>query len=632
MANPVVGIDLELRLEQFKADMATLPGIASKEGKAMAAQLAKELRAVEKATKDAAKASKEATNAASGFGDAASKAGGSAQKLGGALGMISPAAQGAAGSLADLADVGEMAAEAGAALGISSGIVGVALLAVAEVAGVAYLAYRVFNEESDRLKVTAKDVAAAHAAQLPLLQALAASTTALSVATGELSAEQAALEAVSDRALKALSTSTDGTTKSVHALRVEQEGFQGSMLGLADSVIPAWTPLGVLFDGLTTSAEEMTPAIDALNSTLADSRRITADTVANDKQALIVTRKKAETEKAAADAKAAAEKAAAAGAKRRAEAEADAERAAAETLKATTDYEATLNSLAKTADNAADARLSGEARIRDALKEAQAEVDAQAKAEILANKDNAERIINIRAAQFDAIVQLERTAEAEIAALKQAAMFEDDAREDAAFLAYKERLAEEVRLQEAKDQATASATGDLLGATSDAFAAAADAQGKTNKRAALALFAASKATAIAQGIVNTALSISSALTLPPPASFIAAAAAGVSGAVAVGAIVAAAPPAFNDTPGVQRMAQRGDVSLASGDFFAAARSPAELQRQIGGTSGGGVQILQVRLGHRVLDQSVARTIQEGGRLSRELAVRTKTGVTGHRAR
>ena len=57
MANPVVGIDLELRLEKFKADMASIPGIATKEGKAMAAQLGKELRAVEKATKDAARAS-----------------------------------------------------------------------------------------------------------------------------------------------------------------------------------------------------------------------------------------------------------------------------------------------------------------------------------------------------------------------------------------------------------------------------------------------------------------------------------------------------------------------------------------------------------------------------------------------
>jgi hypothetical protein len=34
----------------------------------------------------------------------------------------------------------------------------------------------------------------------------------------------------------------------------------------------------------------------------------------------------------------------------------------------------------------------------------------------------------------------------------------------------------------------------------------------------------------------------------------------------------------------------------------------------------------------MLDQSVARTIQEGGRLSREINGRTKSGTTGHRSR
>jgi hypothetical protein len=184
----------------------------------------------------------------------------------------------------------------------------------------------------------------------------------------------------------------------------------------------------------------------------------------------------------------------------------------------------------------------------------------------------------------------------------------------------------------ARKAATESATLDLLGATSEAFAMAAEEQSKTNKDAAMAMFVASKAAAVAQAVVNTALAISSANTLPPPANFIAMAAAGVSGAVSLAAIASSPPPSFNDTPGVQMMGQRGNVSLASGDYFAAARSPTELQRQVGATAGGGVSILQVRLGHKVLDQSVARTIQEGGRLSREISSRTKTGTTGHRSR
>jgi hypothetical protein len=110
------------------------------------------------------------------------------------------------------------------------------------------------------------------------------------------------------------------------------------------------------------------------------------------------------------------------------------------------------------------------------------------------------------------------------------------------------------------------------------------------------------------------------------------AAAGISGATTLASIAAAPPPSFNDTPGVQVMGQRGNVSLASGDYFAAARSPTELQRQVGAAASGGPTVLQVRLGHKVLDQSVARTIQEGGRLSREINGRTKTGTTGHRSR
>jgi hypothetical protein len=181
-------------------------------------------------------------------------------------------------------------------------------------------------------------------------------------------------------------------------------------------------------------------------------------------------------------------------------------------------------------------------------------------------------------------------------------------------------------------EATASATSSLLGATSDAFAQAAEEQAKTNQDAALASFVASKAAAVAQAVVNTALAISSANTLPPPANFIAMAAAGISGATTLASIAAAPPPSFNDTPGVQVMGQRGNVSLASGDYFAAARSPTELQRQVGASASGGPTVLQVRLGHKVLDQSVARTIQEGGRLSREINGRTKTGTTGHRSR
>jgi hypothetical protein len=235
------------------------------------------------------------------------------------------------------------------------------------------------------------------------------------------------------------------------------------------------------------------------------------------------------------------------------------------------------------------------------------------------------QLATIEAERVAAVTALEAKGQADIDAIYEAAAQRRN----------EERKAEldaEKAYQQKRAEATASATSSLLGATSEAFAQAAEEQAKTNQDAALASFVASKAAAVAQAVVNTALAISSANTLPPPANFIAMAAAGISGATTLASIAAAPPPSFNDTPGVQVMGQRGNVSLASGDYFAAARSPTELQRQVGASSSGGPTVLQVRLGHKVLDQSVARTIQEGGRLSREINGRTKSGTTGHRSR
>ena len=294
-------------------------------------------------------------------------------------------------------------------------------------------------------------------------------------------------------------------------------------------------------------------------------------------------------------------------------------------LDQTNNYRSVLTSLQETTRATNDAQLEGAAAINAALDKQIEKVNELAAAKVESGVGGTEEILAIEAARLEAVTALEAKAAEDIDAIY-AASSEKRTKQRG------EELAAEAAFHAQRTQATASATSDLLGTTSDAVAAAAEEQSKTNKDAAMAMFVASKAAAVAQAVVNTALAISSANTLPPPANFIAMAAAGVSGAVSLAAIASSPPPSFNDTPGVQMMGQRGSVSLASGDFFAAARSPTELQRQVGATAGGGVSILQVRLGHKVLDQSVARTIQEGGRLSREISSRTKSGTTGHRSR
>jgi hypothetical protein len=613
MANPVVGIDLELRLEKFKADMASIPGIASKEGKAMAAQLAKELRAVEKATKDASRASKEAAVGAKDFGDKAGKAGQSSAKLAGALSLISPAAGDASRNLADLADVGEVASEVGSALGLSSAALGIALLAIAEAAAIAYVAYRVYTEESDRAAESAVWLASAEAALKPILDDTRDATIDLKVATGELTEEAGALERASIRAFAAYQEASGGTRKQLSALKAEQSGVVTQLVDMVDSVVPAWTPMGVILDGLTTTSAEYQVQVDELQGSMdkaVETTRANRD----------VHKKLIEAEKEGEGSKSGITKASDDEAKALAAVNDELERQAALHEKQVATYDGIISQL-----NAME-QADGLATMTKAER-----VDAEHEAALRQIQDLVS-VQNTAGLTTAARETLEQEAGAATVAETARYLAEVESLERASADA---RIAEAERIaaaDAARKAATESATLDLLGATSEAFAAAAEEQGKTNKDAAMAMFVASKAAAVAQGVVNTALSISSALTLPPPASFIAAGAAAVSGAVAVGSILASPPPSFNDTPGVMSMDQRGSVSLASGDYFAAARSPAELQRQVGATAGGGVSILQVKLGHKVLDQSVARTIQEGGRLSREISGRTKTGTTGHRSR
>jgi hypothetical protein len=614
VSNPVAGIDIVARLDQFRAELAKIPDIGGKEAKALAAQMSKEIRGAERASLAAAKASKAAAGATKDFGDKAGAAGQNASKLAGFLGMISPQAAEAARSVADLADVGEVASASGSALGVSTAALGVALLAVAEVAAVAYVAYRVYTEESDRAAESAVWLATAEAALTPILEDTRDATIDLKVATGELTEEAGALERASIRAFAAYQQATAATKAQLSGLKAEQSGVFTQLVDMADGIIPAWTPMGVILDGLTTTSAEYQVQVDGLQGSM---DKAAATTRANRD----VHEKLIEVEKAGKASKSGIAKASDEQAKALDRLNDEIERQAALTAASSASYDEIIGKLNGMERADRMGLLSSADR---------AEAEHAAAMQQIADLASVQQTAEMTAAARETIEQEARAASvaetdrylAEVAAMERSA--DQEALDQATA-----RAAQEVAIREQ----TRSATSDLLGAASAAFALAAEEQGKTNKGAALAMFAASKAAAVAQGVVNTALAVSSALTLPPPASFIAAAAAGVSGAVAVGTILASPPPSFNDTPGVQMMDQRGSVSLASGDFFAAARSPAELQRQVGaGGGGGGVSILQVKLGHRVLDQSVARTIQEGGRLSREISTRTKAGTTGHRSR
>ena len=616
-------LTITANIDGLRRQLESIKDITADQATAMATQLNKSIKAAENASRAAAKASKVAadeakaagkaaadalnvaSDSATRFGDKAGAVGSNAGKLAGILDMLVPGLGGVARGVADVADTAEVASVATKGLGVSMSstlaVLGPVAIAVAALgATYAYLSSEL--DEAERKQAAASEAATTQAeatAKWTATKQEAADAVAIATdaSNGEAIAIRKATEAVKEGAA------------AVRALAVEERDR------LAKASADFGTAQSDEAKAAFLRAKRAQERLDELDKSIertAEEREL-AISLEYAKQRAAKETADAQLQAANAAAKRAADEAALA----------EVERVI---LEQTQTYRSALTSLQETTRAANESQLTGADAVEAALARQIEKVNELAAAQVERGVGGTEQILAIEAARVEAVTALEAKGAADIDAIYEASA-QKRADERAA------ELAAEESAQRMRAEATASATSSLLGATSDAFARAAEEQSKTNQDAAAASFAASKAAAVAQAVVNTALAISSANTLPPPANFIAMAAAGIAGAASLASIAAAPPPSFNDTPGVQQMGQRGNVSLASGDYFAAARSPTELQRQVGASVGaGGVSILQVKLGHKVLDQSVARTIQEGGRLSREISGRTKTGTTGHRSR
>jgi hypothetical protein len=615
-------LTITANIEGLRRQLESIKDITADQATAMANQLNKSIKAAENASRAAAKASKVAADeakaagraaadalnvaseSATRFGDKAGAVGSNAGKLAGILDMLVPGLGGVARGVADVADTAEVASVATKGLGLSMSstlaVLGPVAIAVAALGAT----YAYLSSELDAAEQ--KQAAAAEAATT---QAEAAARWA----------------ATTQEAADAVAIATDASNGEAIAIRKANKAV--------DEGAAAVRALAVVRRDEAAAASRAfgTSESDAAKAAYAEAQREQGKLDALDaridrtktERELVITGEyaKGRAAKETADAQI---RAANAAAKRAADeaALAEVERVI---LEQTQTYRSALTSLQETTRAANDAQLTGADAVEAALARQIEKVNELAAAQVERGVGGTEQILAVEAARIEAVTALEAKGAADIDAIYEAAAQRRNEEREAELVAEK-------AYQQMRAEATASATSSLLGATSEAFAQAAEEQAKTNQDAAAASFAASKAAAVAQAVVNTALAISSANTLPPPANFIAMAAAGISGATTLASIAAAPPPSFNDTPGVQVMGQRGNVSLASGDYFAAARSPTELQRQVGASASGGPTVLQVRLGHKVLDQSVARTIQEGGRLSREISGRVKSGTTGHRSR
>lgn len=605
-------------LSALRRQLEMIPGLTADAATRMTAELNKSIRAAEKASVSAAKASKAAAEAAKRagddargsldmaaaaagkFGDKAGALGSNAGKLAGILDLIVPGAGGAARAVADMADAGEVAAASATGLGVSLS----SMLSVLAPVGIAVAAlgaaWHYYSSELDAAEAKNKQAsdrateAATAASEWARKQGEVAD--AFDVANGTVE-KQSVL-------IRKSNAEIDAAAEAQRKLLISQRDLEkGKLTGAFGEDVSAFR-----------AAEA---ALSAFEQRVQETK---------DRNELLIT---SEEEKAKAARKTADETlAAAAAARARAEDDANlAKQLAAleeqerRVLDQNAAYLASLRDLEEAARTATEARLTGEAAVEAQLQRQIEKINEVAARQVETSVGNAGQLATIERARVDALVALEAEAAQKIDGIHEAA--------------HEKRLAEieaEATARRETAQATAAASASLFGALGDLAGAAAEEQAKAGKESALALFGVQKAAALAQAAINTALAVSTALVTPPPLGPIQAAAALAAGLAQTAVIASTPPPSFADTPGVMQMGNRGAVSLAAGDYFAAAKDPAELQRQAGAVGGGGVSILEVRLGHRVLDRSVAQTLRQGGRLSREISSRSKVGPTGHAVR
>jgi hypothetical protein len=241
-------------------------------------------------------------------------------------------------------------------------------------------------------------------------------------------------------------------------------------------------------------------------------------------------------DKDAKDAAAAAERAAADAARDQAEAlehlldveedidaqQAAANKAAAERLARGVQLVAHLKELETAGRNAAIANLDGIAQVEAARAAELADIKAKQAADLaIYGQNEAARAAIVE--QYGAIRAATETKYDQIAA--------DAAEESAARM-------QAAWLDVADTQASA------LGSLASMLATQAESMADTNREAAVGFFAASKAAAISEAIINTALGITQAMTLPPPADAIKATAVAALGAAQI-ATIAAEEPSFH---------------------------------------------------------------------------------------
>ena len=593
MSTPIA-IELTARLDKYLSQLGGVKDLTAKEIKGLQAQLSRDIKSAENAARAATEQQKKLSQSNRDFVSSAGEAGAGAKKLRGLVGQLGGEYASVLGLVDDVGDAVEVF---GGSAGISAASAGVLAAAVAALA----VTYQAVEGDIARYDETSASLKRTHDSLIPSERALRDAQLELAIALGTVTTAMGEQERARNAAADAVTDFGKAQEDERAQLRKSTDSANAWL-----SVIDKDSVVGGMVDavaGWSMTLEQNEIRNSALNRALVEQHDLQKDL----RETTIET-KRAEDDNTAAKDRATA-------ATERLRKEMELLQQTSEAMQRDNDaatgalakYEAGLESLRQTEDKAL-------ARSQGTLAEIEADRLAARNAAAATAAKAIEGAGLTASAEEEIHRQLAATQEAidqEAAAKKK--KYADEAA--AHIIEVDKKIAEEeARIYETR----LSATSDLFGAMSSAFSNLGSTLTEDQKDAQMALFVAQQLAAAAQAAVNTELAVSqAAASAPPPYNAIPIAAAYATGIASEVAIATTPPPSFADTPGPMRAQGAGQVTVAGGDYFAAARNPEDLRRQVNGASdpmadyrdgGGSYAIVGARAyGRRISDDIQQRT-------------------------
>ena len=557
--NEVIGIDIIAKLDQFRSEMAKIPGITAENAKAMASELNKSIKAVETQARAAAKGTKEATAAGSETAKVAARSKAGLVNLGNQLSDVASQLSTGTSPFTIMVQQGPQVAGALDLMGVSLKSVAIASGAVVVGAAALYGAYSILTRETEReaaAMAQAHDIARSF---IPVQRELKAQTIALKVATGEYTkaqgdeatAQEAARQKMLDYAdshitlKKELRESIESAEKWIRVQRLVAD-VAGGLAALTVKILRPTEDLNKLHKEFVGNVDSMIDGVTGLESgsealqgrmdALAAAELKEHDAIKQLREVTVATTDAKDKDAKATDEQAAAE--------RRLEAAILAQGAAANRAK-------------DILKQSGEFRLSEEEKVRAAAEEsAQAYFDAGIEAkftmeriaagEVQLAQDTTDKIQKIRDDAAKAAAEAAAAEQARTEALARS-------RVQSVLKGMSDLFTQAAATMDAAynhANANVTALADQL-AAGDAYYTEAQKRElekrlEASKRAARRAFEIEKAAKLAAAVINTASAVASALANPPgpPYSIPQAVAAGAAGAVQV-ATISGEQPAFH---------------------------------------------------------------------------------------